>query len=275
MAVPTQRAIPSVTTHAAPRRALGLGVVCAISLLVGAIWSARSTGATYATLDRRATISTIDAVPLVAHAVLTLSLSWGVVLVLLSMRALRQHIETQEPNSYLTLPDGLVGRIAAVLLAATLITTSAVASAPRAFATTHVHVDARDTAPQPSFSTPGDNAPRADQSCPGPAPTPGWRATAPSRATSTGTASAPLVTGCAGPHDDVSEIVVRRGDSLWAMVARHLRTEDPAVIATQWPRWYAANRTAIGPDPDLIHTGQVLQIPPMDQISPVRQGEVR
>jgi hypothetical protein len=56
--------------------------------------------------------------------------------------------------------------------------------------------------------------------------------------------------------------VVHRGDALWDIAARHLgRHATAADIAREWPRWYAANRTAIGADPDLIRPGQVL-IPP-------------
>jgi hypothetical protein len=64
-------------------------------------------------------------------------------------------------------------------------------------------------------------------------------------------------------HDDV---VVRRGDSLWAIVAAHLGPQASAAeIAAEWPRWYAANRTVIGPDPDLLHPGQRLRPPAADR----------
>lgn len=261
-----QRVPPTVTTRAVPGRALGLGAIFATALLVAALWAARSTGLTYAALTRRATVSTTDAVPLVANAVLTVSLTWAAVLVLLSLRALRQQINAPGPGSPLTLPPGVVGRIATVLLAATLITSAAVAATPQAFATTHALLDMRGRAPVPGFDAPPVAAP---------APTPGWTATAPTRATATGTSSAPLVTGCTGQTGDAAEVVVRRGDSLWTLVARHLHTEDPTVIAAQWPRWYAANRGAIGPDPDLIHVGQVLHVPPMGHTPSVRQGELR
>lgn len=58
-------------------------------------------------------------------------------------------------------------------------------------------------------------------------------------------------------------VVVRRGDTLWAIAARHLGPRaTPAAIATAWPRWYAANRTVIGADPDLLLPGQRLTPPP-------------
>jgi len=57
--------------------------------------------------------------------------------------------------------------------------------------------------------------------------------------------------------------VVRRGDSLWSIAARHLPAgATDHEIAAAWPRWYAANRTVIGPDPDLLRPGQRL-VPPV------------
>jgi len=56
--------------------------------------------------------------------------------------------------------------------------------------------------------------------------------------------------------------VVRAGDTLWDIAARHLGPDaDAAAIATAWPRWFAANRAAIGPDPDHILPGTRL-VPP-------------
>ncbi|GAA5227383.1 LysM peptidoglycan-binding domain-containing protein [Paeniglutamicibacter antarcticus] len=59
-----------------------------------------------------------------------------------------------------------------------------------------------------------------------------------------------------------SEVVVQRGDSLWAIAARHL-PGDAGIeeIASAWPHWYHANWKLIGPDPDLLEVGMVLQKP--------------
>ncbi len=66
----------------------------------------------------------------------------------------------------------------------------------------------------------------------------------------------------AGEDEDEAGVVVRRGDSLWAIAARHLgEGATDAEVAAQWPRWYAANRDVVGPDPDLIRPGQVLRPP--------------
>ncbi|WUS95066.1 LysM peptidoglycan-binding domain-containing protein [Kribbella sp. NBC_00709] len=58
-------------------------------------------------------------------------------------------------------------------------------------------------------------------------------------------------------------VVVRAGDSLWAIAARELGPGATVeTIAARWPDWYAANRHVIGDDPDLILPGQVLRVPP-------------
>ncbi|WP_239394133.1 LysM peptidoglycan-binding domain-containing protein [Frankia sp. CiP3] len=61
---------------------------------------------------------------------------------------------------------------------------------------------------------------------------------------------------------DLAEIVVLRGDTLWAIAARSLGPgATTAQIAREWPRWWAANEHVIGPDPDKILPGQRLQPP--------------
>lgn len=60
-------------------------------------------------------------------------------------------------------------------------------------------------------------------------------------------------------------VVVRRGDTLWGIAASRLgRGTPPAQVARAWPRWYAANRGVVGPDPGLIRPGQRLAPPPGD-----------
>ena len=59
-------------------------------------------------------------------------------------------------------------------------------------------------------------------------------------------------------------VTVHRGDTLWAVAARHLGPgATDAHIAREWPRWYAANRDLVGDDPDLLVPGQQLR-PPSD-----------
>lgn len=59
-----------------------------------------------------------------------------------------------------------------------------------------------------------------------------------------------------------TEVVVRRGDSLWGIVAAALGPYSTDVdVALAWPAWYRANRETIGADPNLILPGQVLHAP--------------
>jgi resuscitation-promoting factor RpfA len=57
--------------------------------------------------------------------------------------------------------------------------------------------------------------------------------------------------------------VVAPGDTLWDIAARQLPTDgrSNAAIADHWQRIYAANRTVIGADPDLILPGMRLVLP--------------
>jgi hypothetical protein len=52
----------------------------------------------------------------------------------------------------------------------------------------------------------------------------------------------------------VRTYTVRAGDNLSVIAMRHRYPGD-------WQRLYAHNRTTVGPDPDLIHPGQVLRLP--------------
>ena len=62
-------------------------------------------------------------------------------------------------------------------------------------------------------------------------------------------------------------VVVRPGDSLWAIARRQLgQRADVATTARACDRWYEANHDVIGSDPDLIHPGQRL-IPPSEDRS--------
>ena len=58
-------------------------------------------------------------------------------------------------------------------------------------------------------------------------------------------------------------VVVRPGDSLWALAARSLgEGAAPDQVAATWPAWWSANRDVIGDDPDLLRPGAVLTPPP-------------
>ena len=63
-----------------------------------------------------------------------------------------------------------------------------------------------------------------------------------------------------------TEVIVRRGDSLWQIAAAHLPVDaDNATIAASCARWYAANRAAVGPDQDLLLPGTRLIAPTTDR----------
>ena len=58
------------------------------------------------------------------------------------------------------------------------------------------------------------------------------------------------------------QVVVLPGDSLWSIAADTLPAgASDARVAERWPRIYALNRAAIGPDPDLIQPAQRLALP--------------
>lgn len=108
--------------------------------------------------------------------------------------------------------------------------------------------------PGPGFTV-TDPAPAAA------APQPGWT---PSRPLQRRQPSAALVTTspAARARDRSPHVVVHRGDTLWGIVAAQLGPgAGDAEVAAAWPRWYAANRTVIGDDPDLLLPGQVLVAP--------------
>ena len=60
----------------------------------------------------------------------------------------------------------------------------------------------------------------------------------------------------------VQEVVVRPGDTLWALAHRELpREADDRAVADRVREIHAANRAVIGADPDLILPGQRLRMP--------------
>lgn len=95
-------------------------------------------------------------------------------------------------------------------------------------------------------------------------PTPGWT---PSRPPARQRTDPTLLTGRPRPASS-SEVVVRRGDTLWSIVAARLGPGATAAeIAATWPRWHAANAAVIGPDPHLLLPGARLA-PPTDHDAP-------
>lgn len=77
------------------------------------------------------------------------------------------------------------------------------------------------------------------------------------------------------PSDTAAHAVVR-GDCLWDIAAHRLRaagaTPTDAEIAVAVEAWWSANTAVIGPDPDLIFPGQVLQVPPPAPTDPSEES---
>lgn len=72
------------------------------------------------------------------------------------------------------------------------------------------------------------------------------------------------IQGDPSPADSAAgtDVVVKRGDSLWSIVAVALGPYSTDVdVAMAWPAWYLANRETIGADPNLILPGQVFHAP--------------
>lgn len=74
-----------------------------------------------------------------------------------------------------------------------------------------------------------------------------------------GTTVQPVSAKTSGDH------VVQAGESLWAIAASALPPDAGAAdVASASAAWYDANRTIIGPDPDVIHPGQQLRAPDVE-----------
>jgi nucleoid-associated protein YgaU len=64
------------------------------------------------------------------------------------------------------------------------------------------------------------------------------------------------------PATTRTTVVVRPGDSLWAIAAARLpAAASDAEIEAGWRELYAGNRAVVGDDPSLIHPGQRLTLP--------------
>ncbi|WP_134764561.1 LysM peptidoglycan-binding domain-containing protein [Nocardioides sp. 1609] len=65
------------------------------------------------------------------------------------------------------------------------------------------------------------------------------------------------------PAPAAGRVVVRPGDSLWSIARSRIApaAADDAAVARATAALYAANRDAVGPDPDLIHPGLHLRAP--------------
>jgi hypothetical protein len=95
---------------------------------------------------------------------------------------------------------------------------------------------------------------------------PGWIPSRPPKPSDANPAAAELAPLAAGPArarvDPDDQVVVRRGETLWDIAARHLGPgATDGEIAMEWPHWFTANRAVIGPDPDHLVPGERLRAP--------------
>lgn len=244
-------------------RASALGAVAGLVTLLAAYAAWGGMLGELHRLERRSTVRTPDALPVLLWAALVLALLWAVALIVLATVSLLrpppgaggERHDGDRPR-----PTGMAGRLAAVLLTVTAL--SSLSTAAPAFAATGQPVTATSTvsaAGSDHGSKPVANA--ADSCADDAAPTPGWVPGKPSRTQQRARDCAPLVTG-RPVADDSGEVVVHRGDTLWSIAAAHLGPHaDAETIAAEWPRWYAANRQVIGDDPDSLSIGTRLQAP--------------
>ena len=67
-----------------------------------------------------------------------------------------------------------------------------------------------------------------------------------------------------GPSNPASGYTVEEGDTLWDIAASHLAPAERSLptVHRYWQRIYRVNRAVIGGDPDLIHPGTRLHVPP-------------
>lgn len=210
------------------------------------------------------------AVQLIAGALAAAVAAWIAALLLLGAVSLVPDHRWRAPRRLaLRVAPVWVARVATVLVCVCAGGTSAAAAQASAVAAHPMSAppdEASDLSPDPSEESlqltperaPGDdNGDQGDRSVPIlEAPEPGWVPLAPPRP------AIGEVELLSRGHAPVDAVVVVRGDTLWDIAARHMGPGAAVeAVAAEWPRWYAANRALIGPDPDLILPGQLLQPP--------------
>jgi hypothetical protein len=86
-------------------------------------------------------------------------------------------------------------------------------------------------------------------------------------------AAAPTLGASVSTGAAADAVVVQPGDTLWGLAEqaherRHGATPTDQQTAAAWPSWWAANREAVGDDPDLLLPGTALQPPALDDGAP-------
>lgn len=229
-------------------------------------------------------LSPEDAVALLAACLGLLLLLWlalGVLATVLSLLPGRVGAAARRIADRVT--PALSRRLAAVIVGASL--GGALAPGTALAGRIVPPADVVTTAASPNFAP---EAPEAPAAAAAPAATggPGWgpaaepvpdRVTAPARVGARSAAPAPgwvpdrprvrrqpspRLVATSPPREERPGVVVRRGDTLWAIARQHLGPgATDAEVAQEWPRWHQANQAVIGPDPDRLLPGMVLQAP--------------
>lgn len=114
------------------------------------------------------------------------------------------------------------------------------------------------TQPEPEPTVPPNDT---GASSANPTPLPDLNPTPSPRAPGTGAALEVEVQSVAAASQHYT---VRPGDTLWS-ISQHFGASSAAEAAAAWPLLWEANRSIIGPDPDVIHPGMVLTVPAFDE----------
>ena len=232
-----------------PRVAAALGVPAALMTSAAALGWGTSGAVAAVTAPGAAAFD--DLIALVAAGVAWAVLAWLTAGLLLCLAAEARDTDGRLDRVARAVSPLAVRRLAALLLGLGLV------GAPLALAMPAQADRAVSAAAQQADPTPPPvDVPALDRWTPD-------RPVAPAAAS--GQPAEPLALLVTRPHRGrvVSDhVVVRRGDTLWDIAARALGPDaSVADIAASWPGWYAANRSTIGPDPDLILPGQRLRPP--------------
>lgn len=236
-------------TYSLNRRARGLALLLALACAAGSALSL--TGVSFATTH----LASIDALwTSCLRIALSAALAWATVVAAAAYRSIGG-VDAPSNRSARLLASGLIAVAAWSFSGAASAT---VCAPPPASAV------AVDTVPTPDFISPAAAQDERDTVAPEvsaapQAPEPGWTPTAPP-ATAPADRTPLLMSGGATTADRT--VVVRRGDSLWSIIGRHLGpTASADQIAALVPTWHDANRAVIGPDPDVLLVGQILTSP--------------
>jgi nucleoid-associated protein YgaU len=256
--------MPCPAPRSTPRRVMagiGLGAVATIGAVGGwlLVTAAVRRGADLRDAPR-ASIEPDQLLATLAMLVAGLLLSWVAVTGLLSVLG---QVPGALGRGFARAAGRCAPRIVRAAVAAAVGTAVAVAGAGPAGATTG---SAGPVRPAATAGAPTPTATAATAEGGTALPDPGWTPNPPPAPPTSRPGEVGLVSAPGAPGRQLEdEVVVRRGDTLWAIAARHLGPDASAAqVAAAWPRWYAANRRVIGADPDLLRPGQLLE-PPIDR----------